>query len=609
MRGRTAWIAVAVVVAGAVSAGLFLRGRDQSRAKETRITSEFANAAAGVEYVGADRCARCHRDKFESFQHTAHHLAFGTVPGQATLPAGAFDDPKMGRSYRVYWRDGQMRHEETLKRADGSPLLVIDHAMKYVVGSGRFSQSYLIEQEGCLFESPATWYSEPRSWALSPGYDQANSGFQRPIEYRCLQCHVGRIQSLDNSPQKMAFLTAAIDCERCHGPGQLHVARREGAGDQSLSKGETDLTIVHPGRLDRRRGEDICMQCHLHSAATVDRPGRESSQFRPGDRLDDYVVHFARHRTGEQMDVTGHGEQMRLSRCYTESDSFTCTTCHNPHEQVPIDQREAWYRSRCLECHSEQSCGLSASDRLVKSTTDNCVACHMPRGPTEIPHFAFTHHRVGIHSPDAAAHRIADKPDELKAMPSSAVLTDDEQRRNLGLALLQYSDTADGQPFSAAYQGQARALLGSLSQRDSEVAAALARLSWGHDAAMTLFMADEVDADPQASSDSLATASFTRGATMFQQGQTAAAIPWLERAVAAKPMSDIWLMLSRCYQREGDAERALTAARKAVQLAPMNPVCRQRCYELESALGEKTDPEAARIIQDLQAYWGRLSGR
>jgi hypothetical protein len=420
---------------------------------------------------------------------------------------------------------------------------------------------------------------------------------------------VGRIESLDNSPQKMAFLTAAIDCERCHGPGGLHVARREGSGGKSLPDGETDLTIVHPGRLDRRRGEDICMQCHLHSAATVERPGRQPGQFRPGDRLEDYVVHFARRSAGQQMDVTGHGEQMRLSRCYTASESFTCTTCHNPHEQVPEAQREKWYRSRCLECHAEQACRVPVTERLVKSATDNCVSCHMPRGPTEIPHFAFTHHRVGIHPSGEVAGRKENQLDELAAMDEPEGLTEHERKRNLGLAFLQYSDTADGEAFSSQYQQQARSLLASLTRRDSEVAAALARLSWGQDSRMTLKMADEVDADPQASPDARATASFTRGATLFQQGRTEQAIPWLERAVAAKPMSDIWLMLSRCYERQGDGPGALAAARSAVRLAPMNPICRQRCLELEAVLGGKPDPDAVRIIQDLRGYWERLSGR
>ncbi|MBI1348948.1 tetratricopeptide repeat protein [bacterium] len=599
----------AVIVGIALLAVLYISVREQSRLAISPRPSEFSNAVTDVKFVGAERCAACHEPQYQSFQQTAHHLAFGPVEQPTSLPAGEFSDPVMHRNYRVYWQDGQMRHAETLLQPDGDPLLVIDHAMKYVVGSGRYSQSYLIEQDGSLFESPATWYSETQSWGLSPGYEHSNSGFQRPIEYRCLQCHVGRIASLENSPQKMAFLTAAIDCERCHGPGELHAARWENPASKAESMGWSDLTIVHPGRLDRRRGEDICMQCHLHSAATVERPGRQSAEFRPGDRLEDYVTHFGRRNAGQQMDVTGHGEQMRLSRCYTESETFTCTTCHNPHASVPEEERESWYRSRCLECHAEQSCHLPTKERLQISPSDYCVTCHMPRGPTEIPHFAFTHHRVGIHTADASQETPTTSLHQLAAMDEPEDVSEDERQRNLGLAYLQYSDTAEGQPFRRQYQQQAQALLMSLSRRDAEVAAALARLSFGQDARLTLKMADEIDTATNASPDARATALFTRGATLFQQGQTAAAIPWLERAVDAKPMADIWLMLSNCYQQQGDSDRALSAVRKAVQLAPMNPRCRERCSELEFQFGEPSDPDAARMIQELRAYWDRVSGR
>lgn len=577
------------------------------------IPSEFENATE-TAFVGSERCSACHEQQFEPFLHTAHHQAFGVVTDDGVPPGGEFTDPRTFRSYQIAWQDGQMRHAETLQRPGGGATLVVEHAMKYVVGSGRYSRSYLLEQDGCLFESPATWYSESQTWGLSPGYDKPNSNasFQRPIEYRCLLCHVGRVEMLDNSPQRLKFLTQAIDCERCHGPGERHVARWESAttGD-ALLPGEIDRTIVHPGKLDRRRGEDICMQCHLHSAATIERPGREAGQFRPGDRLEDYLLHYGRRSGGQQMEVTGHGEQMRLSRCYTASDSLTCTTCHNPHQETPVEQRVDWYRSRCLECHSERDCREPEDRRRQQSAADSCIDCHMPRGPTDIPHFAFTHHRIGIHS--AEKPRFSAKPEqqELVLLHEPEGLTDGERQRNLGLAYLQFSDAVEGKSLGAAYQEQSRSLLAALPsrQRDSEVAAALGRLSLGQDARTTLKMASAVEADPQASPDALATAAFTRGATLYQLGQYAAAIPALEKAVAAKPMADIWFMLSDCYSRQQNLEQALEAARKAVRLSPLLPHYREYCHQLEQALGEETDPDAVRIILELQHYWSRVTGR
>ena len=76
---------------------------------------------------------------------------------------------------------------------------------------------------------------------------------------------------------------------------------------------------------------------------------------------------------------------------------------------------------------------------MSKSAEDNCVACHMPQSPTEIPHFAFTHHRIGLHD--------VDQPPVDKGIESLVPLVDlshlpkIEQDRLLGLAYLQLSDT------------------------------------------------------------------------------------------------------------------------------------------------------------------------
>ena len=38
-----------------------------------------------------------------------------------------------------------------------------------------------------------------------------------------------------------------------------------------------------------------------------------------------------------------------------------------------------------------------------ESLANDCVQCHMPHSPTDIPHLAFTHHRIGIYDNPPAA--------------------------------------------------------------------------------------------------------------------------------------------------------------------------------------------------------------
>ncbi len=87
---------------------------------------------------------------------------------------------------------------------------------------------------------------------------------------------------------------------------------------------------------------------------------------------------------------------------------MTCVTCHNPHEKVSQAEAAVYYRDRCLQCHDDSAashdCGLSLSVR-VESNDNDCAACHMPRGDSEIPHAPTTDHRIAVHRPDESPDR------------------------------------------------------------------------------------------------------------------------------------------------------------------------------------------------------------
>jgi len=63
---------------------------------------------------------------------------------------------------------------------------------------------------------------------------------------------------------------------------------------------------------------------------------------------------------------------------------------------------------------------------------DNCIACHMPRGPTDIPHISFSHHRVGIHAANVNDQLV--ESDQLVPVADVAHFPEHERLRLLGLA-------------------------------------------------------------------------------------------------------------------------------------------------------------------------------
>ena len=141
-------------------------------------------------------------------------------------------------------------------------------------------------------------------------------GFERPVIAECLVCHTGQVEAVDHSPQRLRIHEMSIGCERCHGPGSLHIAHWKSHTQPPLERSKLgDDTIVNPTRLSRDLEVDVCAQCHLHSAAVVEVRGRTIHDFRPGLPLSEFRVDYRFAQTHESMTEVGHLEQLLRSRC------------------------------------------------------------------------------------------------------------------------------------------------------------------------------------------------------------------------------------------------------------------------------------------------------
>jgi hypothetical protein len=285
-------------------------------------------ALLAASYVGNLSCKPCHTQLYNAYIASPMARTSGVV--SRTVP-GAFKNVRIDNS-------GHARWDNNVRKLD------------YFVGSGAHGRSYVFAQNGFLFQSPFTWYTQQSKWDASPGYEHdRNLRWSRPIEPNCLWCHASQPRHIYGTINRYADppFSDGVTCERCHGPGSEHVA----------GKGR----LVNPAKLDAPQRDAVCAQCHLSGEARIEKAGKRLAMYRPGDLLSEYVAFFT--AEGGAMKATSHYEKFEASTCKQASgDKLWCGTCHSPHRTVSANEA-------CQSCHTPSHCNRGP----------DCASCHMPK--------------------------------------------------------------------------------------------------------------------------------------------------------------------------------------------------------------------------------------
>ncbi len=314
-----------------------------------------------ARFVGSESCKGCHAQAYDGWQKTRM--------------ANVVRDPKLHPEAVL----GDFTH------ADPVRTFGIDEVV-FVYGS-RYKQRYFVKRGDDYFPMPAQWDVAKKRWLpyhVEPGTDwwvshYGPSNMDRPTGPTCDGCH-----SVNYNIRTKQVTEWNVGCEKCHGPGSLHVAN------------PTKTNIVNPETLDAVRGNDVCMQCHTQGQPLSNPIDGKYYDwpvgYLPGQRLADYwkleeikpgVTNFY-----QFADLTAHKNRMQ-GNDFVQSTMYhrqlRCFDCHQVHGDTPSNLRKPG-NELCLSCHAndkDNAAGLKGTvsehtHHAEGSAGSQCVACHMP---------------------------------------------------------------------------------------------------------------------------------------------------------------------------------------------------------------------------------------
>jgi hypothetical protein len=280
------------------------------------------------------------------------------------------------------------------------------------------------------------------------------------------------------------------------------------------------------------------------------KPGKTYQDVRPGQPLDETLSILMVPPTRESPPSADHLEHyysMTLSKCYRASQGrLSCITCHDPHVEPTREEAPAYFASKCLTCHTNQSCKLPIATRMQAQPANNCIGCHMPKRDIQvISHSSATNHRI-VAKPDEPFPDITFKqttvalPDLIHLNPAHTAAAGPETDQLPLLTLLQaYGELAENKPeYIASYLK----VLGQLEKAQADeplVQAALGRKD-------------------------------------LKSGDYQSAVRHLRRALENHPpVATTYADLADALNHLGQTEEVQPLIEKAIELNPFDPVSRK----------------------------------
>lgn len=358
--------------------------------------------ATETSIAGAQTCRQCHQQVYANYLRDPHTHTSRPVSGDDALiqmapRSNTFEfskhlkvliEKRKGVLYQVAYLDGKERMARPFNIA---------------IGSGKNSFTYGSWKGSRLQQLPLSYFRVINNWANSPGFPSNKVHFTRSIGVKCLECHSSYVQHTTEQVSALAVeerlvkksLVYGIDCERCHGPAGKHAEFHLKNPDVRQAK-----YVVLYQSLTRKQKVDACAVCH---SGLAQEELKSMFGYKPGDDLDDYYAHTPGIAAEPEPDVHGNQVQMLArSKCFTNSSTMDCGTCHSPH--AALAEGLSAYSKKCISCHAEiKHSKKTLASAMVKT---GCISCHMPLQDSKVISFQEAGQQ-GVSAYKLHNHRIA----------------------------------------------------------------------------------------------------------------------------------------------------------------------------------------------------------
>jgi tetratricopeptide (TPR) repeat protein len=375
----------------------------------------YLNHSDTAKYVGMANCRTCHQSIYDTYMQTGMGQSFDSATHNKSAAKfgknATFYDRFSNFNYQAIWRGDDLLFKE-FRIENGDTTFSRTEKVDYIVGSGHHTNSHIQNVNGYLFQMPMTFYTQKGHWDLPPGFENGgNNRFNRALGLECLACHNAYPEFVKGSENKFIKVPEGINCERCHGPGSIHVAQRSTGSKIDTAK-FIDYSIVNPAKLSIEQQFDLCQRCHLQGNAIL-KDDKSFFDYKPGMKLSDFwTVYLPKYKNADkEFIMASHADRLKQSKCFIESikkinpndkslkpykNALTCVTCHNPHVSVRKTNPQI-FNQTCANCHGgkKELPNCSASINVLKANNNDCVKCHMPvSGSSDIPHVTVHDHYI-----------------------------------------------------------------------------------------------------------------------------------------------------------------------------------------------------------------------